>query len=187
MSSPSRTVRIVNTGDTGFTAKYDNVRYDIPVGGELFVPWAAACLWLGDPRKKDISPQRRERLNELHRLYSKWGVIDNDPDTFEANRPKLKVYTTDGTEIPMVADDPEGTAVDPFEADRGEGPEERIYALEQALKAVARSGDSALAETLASLGIGDTQGDNSVLTAKPARGQGKTPPVDRPTRPKASV
>lgn len=184
MSSPSRTVRVVNTGDTGFTGKWDGQRYDIPAGGEQFVPWAAACLWLGDPRKRDVSPTRRERLFEKDRLYSKWGVLDNSPETFEANRPKLAVFTTDGTPVPMVADDPDGPPVDPFGGEKGNGPEDRIYALEQALKAVANSGDSALAETLASLGIGDVQGEGSVLTAKPS---GKTPPVDRPTRPKASA
>lgn len=186
----SMTVRIANQGDEPYTDRYDNTSYTIPAGGDLFVPWDAVCLWLGDPRRKNLSPSRRERVEETDRLMARRGILSNDPAELVEKRPALKVFTTEGVEIPMLIENPEATAFDPFSASTmAEDPEERIYRLEQTLAAIASSPDApAMQEALAKLGIGDVQGPNSVIAPAGTRARGGkqgAPPVDAPTRVKA--
>lgn len=187
MSEQHRTVKVLNVGDEPYRDKYANVRYEIPAGADAFVPFDAVCLWLGDPRMKNLSAQRRDRVREVKRLMNRCGVLDNALETLQERRPQLKVFTTEGVEVPMVVDAPDGPAVDPFAAPGHGGSvdtEERVYRLEEALTKLAAGDASTLAATLAELGIGDTQGAAS--TTKP-RSKQSAPPVDSPSKPRVSA
>jgi len=111
-------VRVVNKGDSDFEGQYDRNRYPIAAGSESIIPWDAACLWLGDPRLRDIGTDRA-RLEEYRRLTSKFGVYD-EHDRFEGARPKLEIYRLNGTRVKMLAEDPFGTPVDVFGDTDGE-------------------------------------------------------------------
>lgn len=184
-----RTVKVLNYGDEAFSDRYANVRYDVPAGGDSFVPWDAACLWLGDPRQKNLSASQRNRVAEVKRMMSRNGVLDNSFETLSERRPTLRVFTTEGVEIPMIVDAPDGPAVDPFAAP-GQGGEqstdERVYRLEEALSKLASGDTGGLAATLAELGIGDTQGAASTTKARGASKQA-APQVDAPSKPRVSA
>jgi len=111
-------VRVVNKGDTDFEGQYDRNRYPVAAGSESIVPWDAACLWLGDPRLRDVGNQK-ERLEEYRRLTSKFGVYD-EHDRFDGARPQLEVYRLNGQRVKMLAEDPFGAPVDVFGDTDGE-------------------------------------------------------------------
>jgi len=193
-----RGVRITNTGDTDYIDKYDNQRYVIKAGADQFVPFDAACHWLGDPRFYDSGPQDKHRTEEFHRVAARLGAVD-DPELFEQNRPSLEVYSQDGsTRYIMVADDPEGPGQNVFESDQQDmsDPEVRIRLLEQRLAELEGQANKSgpIDDTLAELGIGDDQADTSKGDVKsgPKGGSSSTstpglPPVDEPKIPAAKA
>lgn len=111
---PSRpSVQVTNlareAGGKDFKDKYDGEVYIIKTGGSAFVPWEAACRWLGDPNLVDDTNDKSRR-NEYNRLSVKYGVYENE-ELWEANRPTISVYSMDGDRITMLLDDPEGDEI----------------------------------------------------------------------------
>lgn len=108
-------VRIVNPDDgrefSGPVARYAGARYNIPPGTEVFAPYEAAVLWLGDPTLIDEGV-RKPRRDEYNRLCVKYGVYENS-HLMDTQGPTLKVYSLDGQAIPMLIDDPDGDSVTP--------------------------------------------------------------------------
>lgn len=118
MFDSPQVVRVRNTGQKPYVGQYANIKYTIPVGGENVVPWEAATLWLGDPRR--VNDERRgyfERDEELTRVLIRMGShgLDDrnlsDAERALVDRPLLEVYDIDNTRIPMLLDDPEGDNV----------------------------------------------------------------------------
>lgn len=190
MAELFRPVRIRNNGDTDYTDKWDGTVYTVPAGSETLVPFAGVCLWLGDPRMKDIGPgtQNRFRTDEYNRVKYRCGYGMDSREDFDAGRPDLEVFHPDsGERILMVVDDPEGTGVDVFRDQRVSSDTERIAQLERALVKVAQAGGdgSAMADVLTQLGV-DTgsAGDPKPAKKRAARQQ---PPTDAPSKAKVSA
>lgn len=131
----NQSVRITNYGDTDYRDKYANEYYDIPAGSEAVVPWDAAALWLGDPRLWNVGGRDMARRNEYDRICARMGIYD-ERDAFDAARPKLRVVTFDGREIPMVADDPNGEAIDVFGQGHGRSEDHDLNAEVSQLRAL---------------------------------------------------
>jgi len=147
MASAFNAVRVTNTSPHDFTDMYDGQVFTIPASGEAAVPFEAACLWLGDPRKTDESatdPTKRERTDEYHRVQVRCGFFDgkvfDDPDqpegrrcTWDEARPALAVHTFDGTHVVMVAEGLDAQPQDPSGGVQDEPVESRMRRLEEEL------------------------------------------------------
>ncbi len=191
-----RGVKVTNVGDEDFTDSYANHKYTIKAGSDTFVPFDAACLWLGDPRTQDLGPRDKHRSDEFHRIAFRMGALEADREDFERVRPKLKVFSQDGqTEYRMVADDPDGPGQNVFEAegDIDGDPQARVAALERVVQQLMAERDDKAKEggDLAELGIGDptNPADPSKAQSIPSGGGKPTvkpatsnsgPPVDSP-------
>lgn len=115
-------VRLVNKGSEDFTARYDNQLYTCKAGGETLVPWAAACLWLGDPTLRDIDDRFRHRTDEFHRLCARMGIYE-DVARWDEVKPQIDVFPVDGGDrIEMLADDPYGKNLKTNIDDAGSAP-----------------------------------------------------------------
>lgn len=104
-------VRIVNKGTKDIVDHYNSERFVIRAGDDAgtFVPWDAMVIWYGNPLAVNTSrqPARQVELERIHMRYGGFG----DPAVWEANRPRVEVYTTDNKRIFPVMDDAEGTQV----------------------------------------------------------------------------
>jgi len=173
-------VRVVNKGDSDFEGQYDRNRYPIAAGSESIIPWDAACLWLGDPRLRDIGTDRA-RLEEYRRLTSKFGVYD-EHDRFEGARPKLEIYRLNGTRVKMLAEDPFGTPVDVFGDTDGEVDLQTQVSQLQAMvsELQERSGDGSLPDVSdVESGEGpDADDDGNELPTDSASTFPSTPPAN---------
>lgn len=182
-------VRVRNDGDTDYTDGYNGNTYTIPAGGDAFVPFDAACLWLGDPRLQNLGPRDKHRANEYTRIATRMGAAEADRESFNEVRPALAVFNANtGIQMKMVADDPDGPGEDVFGS--GEAPEDvqgRIHRLETALAKIASEGsEGGMASVLADLGIGDVNAPKPDPVKAKATG-GAEPPVDSPKRPRVSA
>lgn len=147
MSRALTMVRVRNDSDTPYADMYASTRFTVPARGEAFIPWDAVCLWLGDPSLVDRgdSPMLRDRTNELHRVQVRCGYNDGqivNAEGFDVaadwddHRPKLTVFTMEGTEVHMVADAPDGTPQDLTGADGVKSTIDRISDLEATIAAL---------------------------------------------------
>lgn len=199
MNRVSTSVRIVNNSDTPFTDRYDSQHYAIPAKSEIIAPYDAAALWLGDPALFNFgtSPTERERTNELHRVQRRCGYHDGlvfveggNPDgdarDWSTFRPQLSVYTTgpQSRELKMVAEDPDGQAVNIFDANDGadKSDGQKLYELQQQMAdLLARADGGKLNDAIASLAA------DGALASGQQQEVPATPPVDSPTKPKVSA
>lgn len=182
-------VRVTNDGDTDFNDMYASQPYSIPAGQDNFIPFDAVCLWLGDPRTRDLGPRDKHRTKEFHRVMQRTGAYDHDKGWFDDHRPQLTVHTTAGVMVPMVASDPYGDGANPFPAgeDATENLQSRVNRLEGLLGKLGSMEtpdiDAALAdmkssEPTANVAVGGVRSP----TPTPTNG----PPEDKPVKPKAS-
>ncbi len=114
---PPEMVRVTNIGDEDFTDGYANQRYRVPAGDRVIVPWAAACLWFGDPEIIDRPTlSQYDRRDEVDRLYMRMGCYDGDGESstsrFQRRKPTVLVETLEGTALPMLVDAMDGTVKD---------------------------------------------------------------------------
>lgn len=115
-------VKVVNVGEKPFTAQWDSRKYTAPVGGEVFMPFEAAKLWLGDPRAAESISSHRDitgmvswipdRATEVRRLRALYDNQFGDERTITGH-PVVEVYTQAGDRIYTVLDDPNGERVAP--------------------------------------------------------------------------
>lgn len=110
----SQVVRLRNDGDTEYSQKYGGVRYRIPPGADIIVPFMAMCLWLGHPDAVDIDKKHRYRTQEFQRLCVKYGVYERH-DKIEDQFPKISAWSIiDPTqEYITVVKDPDGKHLTP--------------------------------------------------------------------------
>lgn len=110
----STVVRLRNDGTKGFTQKYGGIKYNIPPGSEIIVPYMAMCLWLGHPNAVDIDKKRRFRTQEFQRLCVKWGVYEHH-ELIDERFPKVSAWdVVDPTkELITVVKDPDGKHLTP--------------------------------------------------------------------------
>lgn len=120
-------VRVENLDDKPLTLGFHNRRYVIKPGSDGFVPLEAVCIMFGDPRSQLHGvrftpdeggeaigiPPRQEIINRLELLWGHLGANTADEIekhghvlTLRERMPNVKVYTTDGTELTLPADDP---------------------------------------------------------------------------------
>lgn len=128
-------VKIRNVGTSDWVDGFNGTRYKIPAGAEVYLPRGAAITWLGDWTAYDDG-RNNDRFAEHERLRMRYGAYEND-GLWEAVKPKLEVYSTDGERIPTVIDDgPDGAApVIDLTLDPGAGgAADRLQALERELK-----------------------------------------------------
>lgn len=121
---PDDYVRIdLKAGDEWELMHNSRVFRAIP-GKQVFVPFAAICLWFGDPRaSEEIRPVLDghggrsyvpDRLTEVRRLRMRYGIKHSDERGFNpdaktgAHAPDIQVFTLDGDRIYTVLDDPRG-------------------------------------------------------------------------------
>jgi hypothetical protein len=107
-------VRCKNVGDDAYRDQYAGVSYWIEPGDNVLVPWAAACLWFGDPNVTDKPTMSLfDRREEIERLYLRLGCYDGDGSNrtqrFADNRPRFAVENLEGSRIVMLVDDLDGT------------------------------------------------------------------------------
>lgn len=178
-------VRVVNNGTEPFVDKFSGEPYTIKPGSEASVPYDAAALWLGDPALIDTGTgqNERDRTHELARVQVRCGYHDGvvyrngtqegEHVDWDDVRPTLAVSTYDGTPVPMVADAPDGPAVDLFgDSDSTKSDQQRIAELEAIVKRI------------------PTDAFNEAINDLAARGQINPPdaedgpPVDSPSKPK---
>jgi hypothetical protein len=122
-------VVVTNQGNSAFTITYDNKNYVLTPQKDAYVPFAAVCLWFGDPRSTgqiqvlggeenpQVVPSRDE---EVRRLSVKYGHQVGGVDEYLKGEvpnspvPKVIVRTLDSKDpIPTVLDDPSGTTTTP--------------------------------------------------------------------------
>jgi len=175
-------VRVVNKGDTDFEGQYDRNRYPVAAGSEGIIPWDAACLWLGDPRLRDVGNQK-ERLEEYRRLTSKFGVYD-EHDRFDGARPQLEVYRLNGQRVKMLAEDPFGAPVDVFGDSDGEVDLQTQVSQLQAMvnDLQERTGDKTLPDVSGVSADADEDGDEELPTDS-ASNYPTSPPANTTTAP----
>lgn len=186
-------VRLRNDGDTAFTQKYGGIKYTIPPGSELIVPFMAMCLWLGHPNAVDLDKKRRFRTQEFQRLCVKWGVYEHHELVGE-KFPKVSAWdvVNPGNEFITVVKDPDGKHLTPdvqtkFERENLMEQMRQMQAQLAALQAQVNQND---AQTAADIAAGDTRADAPThrpevqVTAPPTTGplpdpdSDDTPPVD---------
>jgi len=195
MASAFNAVRVTNNSPHDFTDMYDGQVFTIPASGEAAVPFEAACLWLGDPRKTDESatdPTKRERTDEYHRVQVRCGFFDgkvfDDPDqpegrrcTWDEARPALAVHTFDGTRVTMVAEGLDAQPQDPSGGVQDEPVESRMRRLEEELVRLRGVGAGATPPT-----DGDVPVASAELAAHAAESLAKAtssgPPSDTPAK-----
>lgn len=152
---PADTVRLVNTGEVPFDKMYASIRYSVPPGSEAFVPYAAVCMWLGNPIAVDFGePGKNYRSQEVARLRVLYGIYEQEVEppylddakevpnplagqpTWATRTPDVKVYDLGGTELVTVVADPEGKGVTPdtFTQAEKDNQADRIAQLEAQLR-----------------------------------------------------
>lgn len=113
-----------NESDSAFRGKYNNVPFVIPAGGDQIIDREAAIVWFGDWNARNIGDNEhlQYRSKEELRLRGMYGASFDDPrddpripepktgeQKWETNRPRIKLFETDGKPIVSVLDDPDGT------------------------------------------------------------------------------
>lgn len=101
-------VRVKNTGNETWTDKFNNQRFVADPGREVIVPFAALCLWLGNPDARDKPSGQAQRRHEYNRLLIRYGGSEN---VAHAKFPTLEAFDFDGNKIITVLDDPDGKGV----------------------------------------------------------------------------
>lgn len=155
-------VRLRNDGTGPFTQKYGGVKYTIPAGSEIIVPFMAMCLWLGHPNAVDIDKKRRFRTQEFQRLCVKWGVYEHH-ELVEEKFPSVSAWdVVDGHEYITVVKDPDGKHLTPdvqtkFERENLMDQMRQMSAQLAALQAQVNQND---AQVAANVAAGDTRADN---------------------------
>lgn len=174
-----RSIRINNTGDVPFSDRYDGQRFTVQPGGDLFVPWEAACLWLGDPTTADLGPNMKFRTDERERVFMRLGMAGVPTEDVVEAAPKLECFNPEnGQRITMLVEDPDGPAINPWGEKGEETPAQRLAKAEQFMQAIAdAAGEDGIDGVLAKLGVGRKRTSGSSM--------GTEPPVDTPERPKA--
>src|SRR5262245_47400077 len=113
-TAPMQFVRVVNEGERPFVGKFDLKPWRFAAGQAHFVPWEAACTWLGDPALQD-SEALQTRSLMIQRLRTLYGVYHREVtdlhEQFNLNDangtvgfPNLRVYGPNGDWIPMLLD-----------------------------------------------------------------------------------
>lgn len=114
-------VRVVNDGDKPIKLGWNGEQWVIaPRGGQEFVPMEAAVLAFGDPYLTDTAEiaSRSEEWNrirvrygiyaDLHKIEDGWSDPEKPEKTYPSLLPKVRVFTSQGEELPMLMHDPEG-------------------------------------------------------------------------------
>lgn len=120
-------VRVQNLGAKPIKCMWDSRHYNVPVGGEEFMPFECMKLYFGDPRAAENIHSVRDdrgvvgfvsdRATEVRRLRLLWDhkfgeYIPGEVDAFDDTRiPHVHVFDIRGNPVPTVLDDPEGTRV----------------------------------------------------------------------------
>lgn len=143
-------VKIRNVGTTDWVDGFDGTRYKIPAGAEVYLPVGAAITWLGDWHAHNDG-RNNDRFAEHERLRMRYGAYEND-GLWEQMKPKLEVYTTEGSRILTVVDDAaDGTRpiIDLTENPGAGGAADRLVQLERELRILRAqvSGQSTLASS----------------------------------------
>jgi hypothetical protein len=111
--------------------------WTIPPGGEVVMPWDVFVCFFGDPKARNLSPQRMDRRDAYNRIRFKYGALD-DNELWEQNRPRVECYRINGEQITPLCDDPDG--VDVHEATMSvsgmEAMQAQIASLQQQLAAM---------------------------------------------------
>lgn len=107
-----------------WSISYDSRNYDLFPGRDQFMPFAAMCLYFGDPRSTDKIQSYRDqhglvgfipdRKTEIRRLRSKYDNMYGD-ESVVSHHPIVEVYEPDGNPITTVLDDPSGRTTIPAE------------------------------------------------------------------------
>lgn len=131
------TVYVINKEADPRTYQYDGRRYRLEPNKKIPVPFAAAALWLGDPRASgniaSVSDEETgavawvpDRDSEHRRLVVRYGGEDH------YQFPKMEVQDLDGNTVHTVVSDPEGDHVMTVEqtVDEAKAKDDRIAALE---------------------------------------------------------
>lgn len=112
MAARGEMVLVTNLGLEDWEDAYDGIHYGCPSGGSVLVPRDGANLWFGDPTLLDRANDKA-RTRAWDAIRARYGGYD-DPEVLEANLPKVRVTSIDGTvEIGSIIDDPSGASVNP--------------------------------------------------------------------------
>lgn len=164
-------IRIVNDDDQPLILN-GNERYEIAPGGERVVPFTIAASWFGDPRSRDTDKER-ERTDIYRQVRMLWGYsegiiyhenprdLDSPVIGWDDMKPKVTCYDMDGTEIPFVIHDPEGTSImggGISEATTPSGDDKRIRELESQVAQLVRALEASVPNPAT---IGPTAGSDS--------------------------
>lgn len=103
-------IRVLNVGSEPIRQRYLRHWWTIPPGGEVVMPWDVFVCFFGDPRAKNLSPQRMDRRDAYNRIRFKYGALDND-DLWDQNRPRVECFRINGEQITPLCDDPDGVDV----------------------------------------------------------------------------
>lgn len=99
-------VRVHNDGDSDILVQFNSQPFLIPAGQAGLLPREAACKDFGN---WDARGDDRER--EYRRLRGLYGALDGmagDTERFNSNRPKVRIFETDGEQVVTVMEDPIG-------------------------------------------------------------------------------
>lgn len=121
-----RPLRLVNTSDREWSDSFASQKYRVPAQSEGLAPIDAVRLWFGDPELRDVGDDNA-RDREYKRLRQRYGAgMGTDDAEWEAQKPRMEVYTLDGERVTTVIDDPTGASLadapierDQYEALRG--------------------------------------------------------------------
>lgn len=198
-------VEVRNEGDRVFRGMWAGKTYVIAPGDRVFAPWEAMCLWCGDPNTVDdeSSPQGRQRTRAREALsvnYATYGApwyTDEPrstialPDTNEVavpyvedggvwrhpNLPKLRVFTSEGVEVPTVLSDPEGGGGTVVPNDTAAAQVEVLAALQAQVEALTRQ----IAQTNPEAAMATVTASKDPVTTAPAPASPSDPlPEDLP-------
>lgn len=185
-------VRLRNDGDTSFVQKYGGVKYTIPPGSELIVPFMAMCLWLGHPNAVDLDKKRRFRTQEFQRLCVKWGVYEHH-ERIDEMFPKVSAWdvVNPGKEFITVVKDPDGKHLTPDVQTKFERETlmEQMRQMQNQLAALQAQVNQNDQQVAADIAAGDTRADNPThrpevqVQAVQAPETGPNPGTARPAGP----
>lgn len=186
MMGPNDVVRLKNVGKEKWFGRYNNQPYTIFPGGEGIAPFIAICNWFGHPDAVDTDPRNRHRFNELERLRVKYGVYDDDTK-WDANTPKIEVFTLDGERVLTVLDDPEGNHLHPSTTTMAEKTilEEQLDAMQKQMRVMQAQLDVQNRADEAEAQAGPVGEDDAPVTSPPH--EAFIPPVAVPPEPAAVV
>lgn len=116
-------VQVENRADQDFKGAYNSKVFIVPAGKKTIIDREAAVIWFGDWNTRNIGsdPRTQYRHRELERLKGIYGAHFDDPredpripeplraeEKWEANKPNIALFDTDGSRIVSIIEDPEG-------------------------------------------------------------------------------